>query len=150
MATQTIPVATITRSHSVPDRPCALRIVQRSKQRVQVRCLASHKDSKLLSMAVTERGRHCALQAQPSTGQQAQEHSKERPPPWSFGFQCNERYLQWDASAQRQLLKMHIAEKLHKVCCIGVSVYLMADQTCSLQLACQTYCVFTDGKHNVE
>ena len=41
--------------------------------------------------------------------------AKERPPPWSFGFQCNERYLEWDASAQRQLLKMHVAGKLDKV-----------------------------------
>lgn len=38
-----------------------------------------------------------------------------RPPPWSFGFQTNERYLQWDESAQRQLLKMHVATKLGKV-----------------------------------
>ena len=36
-------------------------------------------------------------------------------PPWAFGFQCNERYLQWDDSAQRQLIKIHVAEKLDKV-----------------------------------
>lgn len=33
-------------------------------------------------------------------------------PPWTFGFQCNERYLQWDDSAQRQLLKIHARQKL--------------------------------------
>lgn len=33
-------------------------------------------------------------------------------PPWMFGFQCNERYLDWDASAQRQLLKIVAADKL--------------------------------------
>jgi len=32
--------------------------------------------------------------------------------PWHFGFQCNERYLDWDGSAQAQLLKLHCAEKL--------------------------------------
>ena len=35
-----------------------------------------------------------------------------RPPPWSFHFQHNERYLEWSESAQEQLLKLHIAEKL--------------------------------------
>jgi hypothetical protein len=33
-------------------------------------------------------------------------------PAWSFGFQCNERYLEWDSSAQARLLKLHCAEKL--------------------------------------
>lgn len=33
--------------------------------------------------------------------------------PWLFGFQCNERYLEWDRSAQRQLLKLVVAEKLN-------------------------------------
>lgn len=33
-------------------------------------------------------------------------------PPWMFGFQCNERYLDWDASAQRQLLKIVASDKL--------------------------------------
>lgn len=32
--------------------------------------------------------------------------------PWRFGFQCNERYLDWDLSAQRQLLKIVAAEEL--------------------------------------
>ena len=36
-------------------------------------------------------------------------------PPWAFGFHCNERHLQWDDSAQRQLIKIHVAEKLNKV-----------------------------------
>eukprot|EP01025_Chloroclados_australasicus_P029184 TRINITY_DN2904_c1_g1_i1.p1 TRINITY_DN2904_c1_g1~~TRINITY_DN2904_c1_g1_i1.p1 ORF type:complete len:235 (-),score=30.57 TRINITY_DN2904_c1_g1_i1:301-1005(-) len=31
---------------------------------------------------------------------------------WGIGFQCNERYLQWDGSAQAHLLKLHCAEKL--------------------------------------
>lgn len=34
--------------------------------------------------------------------------------PWSFLFQCNERYLQWDDSATRQLIKLHVARKLDK------------------------------------
>lgn len=29
-----------------------------------------------------------------------------------FGFQCNERYLDWDESAARQLLRIHVAEQL--------------------------------------
>ena len=33
-------------------------------------------------------------------------------PAWSFGFQCNERYLQWDGSAQARLVKLHCSEKL--------------------------------------
>lgn len=41
----------------------------------------------------------------------------ERPPPWNFGFQTNERYLKWDESAQRQVLKMHVADKLGQVPC---------------------------------
>ncbi|PNW82420.1 hypothetical protein CHLRE_06g278150v5 [Chlamydomonas reinhardtii] len=32
--------------------------------------------------------------------------------PWQFGFQCNERYLSWDQSAQLKLLKLVLAEKL--------------------------------------
>jgi hypothetical protein len=31
---------------------------------------------------------------------------------WEFGFQCNERYLKWDESAQVQLLKLHCSDKL--------------------------------------
>ena len=36
-------------------------------------------------------------------------------PPWLLGFQCNERYLQWDSSAQIQLLKIHAATAMGKV-----------------------------------
>ena len=36
-------------------------------------------------------------------------------PPWLLGFQCNERYLQWDSSAQIQLLKIHAAKETGKV-----------------------------------
>ena len=36
-------------------------------------------------------------------------------PPWCFGFQCNERYLAWDESAQVQLLKIHAAMETGKV-----------------------------------
>lgn len=32
--------------------------------------------------------------------------------PWSFGFQCNERYLKWDRSAQSQLVKLVVMDKL--------------------------------------
>ncbi|GLI61828.1 hypothetical protein VaNZ11_004269, partial [Volvox africanus] len=32
--------------------------------------------------------------------------------PWKFGFQCNERYLAWDQSAQLQLLKLVLSERL--------------------------------------
>lgn len=32
--------------------------------------------------------------------------------PWSFGFQCNERYLDWDTSAQIALIKIWLAEKM--------------------------------------
>jgi hypothetical protein len=39
--------------------------------------------------------------------------SRELPPnPWSFGFQCNERYLDWDTSAQIALIKIWLAEKM--------------------------------------
>jgi hypothetical protein len=34
------------------------------------------------------------------------------PNPWSFGFQCNERYLDWDKSAQIALIKIWLAEKM--------------------------------------
>lgn len=41
---------------------------------------------------------------------------------WNFGFQCNERYLQWDTSAQARLLKLNCAEQLgwsmDQVCCL--------------------------------
>ena len=40
-------------------------------------------------------------------------------PPWLLGFQCNERYLQWDSSAQIQLLKIHAAREMGKVCTIS-------------------------------
>lgn len=39
----------------------------------------------------------------------------EQLPPWLLGFQCNERYLKWDDSAQIQLLKIHAARELEKV-----------------------------------
>jgi hypothetical protein len=39
-------------------------------------------------------------------------HSNESSQVWSFGFQMNERYLEWDASAQARLIKLHVAEKL--------------------------------------
>ncbi len=29
-----------------------------------------------------------------------------------YGFQCNERYLEWDDSAARQLIKIYVAEQL--------------------------------------
>ncbi|GFR50955.1 hypothetical protein Agub_g13275 [Astrephomene gubernaculifera] len=32
--------------------------------------------------------------------------------PWEFGFQCNERYLAWDQSAQLQLLKLVLSQRL--------------------------------------
>ena len=41
--------------------------------------------------------------------------SEEKLPPWSFHFQHNERYLEWTDSAQEQLLKLHVAEKLDLV-----------------------------------
>lgn len=38
--------------------------------------------------------------------------AQDSPPPWAFGFQVNERYLDWNASAQTQLLKLTCATKL--------------------------------------
>jgi hypothetical protein len=38
--------------------------------------------------------------------------AKQKALVWEFGFQCNERYLKWDASAQARLLKLHCSEKL--------------------------------------
>eukprot|EP00878_Enallax_costatus_P004861 GHUV01005115.1.p1 GENE.GHUV01005115.1~~GHUV01005115.1.p1 ORF type:complete len:246 (+),score=62.15 GHUV01005115.1:280-1017(+) len=32
--------------------------------------------------------------------------------PWNFSFQCNERYLDWDKSAQIALIKIWLAEKM--------------------------------------
>ncbi|KAL6764794.1 hypothetical protein V8C86DRAFT_2470316 [Haematococcus lacustris] len=32
--------------------------------------------------------------------------------PWGFGFQVNERYLQWDDSAARQLIKLTLSHRL--------------------------------------
>lgn len=32
-----------------------------------------------------------------------------------MGFQCNERHLKWDDSAQRQLLRLTVAKKLDLV-----------------------------------
>ncbi|CAG9466225.1 unnamed protein product [Pedinophyceae sp. YPF-701] len=34
--------------------------------------------------------------------------------PWHFGFQLNERYLEWDASAGRQLLRMVVSQRLER------------------------------------
>ena len=55
------------------------------------------------------------MQASADTKQSAGKQSEERQPPWQFGFQTNERYLKWDDSAQLQLLKLHVAEKLDQV-----------------------------------
>ncbi|DBB04678.1 hypothetical protein WJX77_011941 [Trebouxia sp. C0004] len=52
------------------------------------------------------------FQATSDSNQAASKVRQERPPPWIFGFQTNERHLKWDESAQRQLLKMHVADKL--------------------------------------
>lgn len=52
------------------------------------------------------------FQATSDSNQNASKVGQERPPPWKFGFQTNERHLKWDESAQRQLLKMHVADKL--------------------------------------
>lgn len=41
--------------------------------------------------------------------------ANEQLPPWLLGFQCNERYLKWDDSAQIQLLKIYAARELGKV-----------------------------------
>ncbi|KAL4450220.1 hypothetical protein ABPG77_010889 [Micractinium sp. CCAP 211/92] len=32
--------------------------------------------------------------------------------PWKMGYQCNERYLKWDSSAQRQLVLIWVAQQL--------------------------------------
>ncbi|KAL4421626.1 hypothetical protein ABPG75_010917 [Micractinium tetrahymenae] len=32
--------------------------------------------------------------------------------PWKMGYQCNERYLKWDSSAQRQLILIWVAQQL--------------------------------------
>ncbi len=55
------------------------------------------------------------MQATSDSSQTASKVGQERPPPWKFGFQTNERHLKWDESAQRQLLKMHVADKLGQV-----------------------------------
>ena len=55
------------------------------------------------------------MQATSDSSQAASTVGQERPPPWKFGFQTNERHLKWDESAQRQLLKMHVADKLGQV-----------------------------------
>eukprot|EP00882_Tetradesmus_deserticola_P013619 GHRQ01014459.1.p1 GENE.GHRQ01014459.1~~GHRQ01014459.1.p1 ORF type:complete len:259 (+),score=67.76 GHRQ01014459.1:333-1109(+) len=48
-----------------------------------------------------------------STQPQQQSSSTALPPnPWSFGFQCNERYLDWDSSAQVALVKIWLAGKM--------------------------------------
>ena len=56
----------------------------------------------------------CCASALEQLAQKEQDRTGSAPP-WAFGFQCNERYLQWDDSAQRQLIKIHVAEKLDKV-----------------------------------
>ena len=55
---------------------------------------------------------------------------EEALPPWMFGFQCNERYLAWDSSAQIQLLKIHAARELGRVRQALPSVCIMAPQKC--------------------
>ncbi|GMH45048.1 hypothetical protein BSKO_13005 [Bryopsis sp. KO-2023] len=47
-------------------------------------------------------------------------------PPWSFGFQCNERYLDWDDSAQRRLVQLVASEKL------GISLEELTDRVAEL------------------
>lgn len=51
-------------------------------------------------------------------------------PPWMFGFQCNERYLAWDSSAQIQLLKIHAAREMGRVRQALLSVCIMAPPKC--------------------
>lgn len=43
--------------------------------------------------------------------------------PWYIGFQTNERTLEWEESAQIQLLKIYLAEKSGKV--LAVVLWLL-------------------------
>ena len=72
-------------------------------------------------------------------------------PPWLLGFQCNERYLKWDSSAQIQLLKIHAAKEMGKVritfsgrqvlmSSLGDSVAMSAAVVCSRGLGFITPC----------
>ena len=51
------------------------------------------------------RGRTAAASALQATAlhEQASSSGREELAPWLLGFQCNERYLQWDDSAQVRL-----------------------------------------------
>ena len=56
-------------------------------------------------------------------------------PPWLLGFQCNERYLKWDSSAQIQLLKIHAAKEMGKV-----RIFPSGKQVLLVQLLCHKSC----------
>eukprot|EP00879_Flechtneria_rotunda_P012062 GHRR01012597.1.p1 GENE.GHRR01012597.1~~GHRR01012597.1.p1 ORF type:complete len:247 (+),score=66.60 GHRR01012597.1:27-767(+) len=66
--------------------------------------------------SISRKARHAATrrQRQRAAVVQLAGLSSEQGPenPWSFGFQTNERYLQWDQSAQIALVKIWLAEKL--------------------------------------
>ncbi len=78
-----------------------------------------HSESLRLS---SHRDRHTRACTPPGSDQDAAasqlsvlSKAEGRSPPWSFHFQHNERYLEWSDSAQEQLLRLHIAEKLKLV-----------------------------------
>lgn len=56
----------------------------------------------------------CAATSSPTNASPTQQDSSTAlpPNPWSFGFQCNERYLDWDTSAQIALIKIWLANKM--------------------------------------
>ena len=78
-------------------------------------CSKQHCIARLALSPILQYAQWTQAKAQEDKPQSASNVEKARPPPWSFGFQTNERHLQWDESAQRQLLKMHVANKLDKV-----------------------------------
>ncbi|KAF6253901.1 hypothetical protein COO60DRAFT_1703616 [Scenedesmus sp. NREL 46B-D3] len=61
------------------------------------------------------RAARCASASTPTNSTQPQQQGSGTalpPNPWSFGFQCNERYLDWDSSAQIALVKIWLAGKM--------------------------------------
>lgn len=67
-----------------------------------------------ISCSYPARAIAAATASSPTNASRCQQDSSTAlpPNPWSFGFQCNERYLDWDTSAQIALIKIWLAEKM--------------------------------------
>jgi hypothetical protein len=63
----------------------------------------------VLTWSRAQCSRHCTVTRRAAET----DGSRSTEAPWDFGFQCNERLLAWDGSAQAQLIRIWLAQELH-------------------------------------